>query len=446
MNSPAHNTVVVSDSGLVEFRLPDVGEGIAEAELLDWFVEVGAAVEADGLLCQVQTDKSIVEIPAPASGTLLKRCASVGDLVKVGALLVVIGDAGALDPREPDSRSTGGEPVGEEFDSGAAAAFDAPLNGSSLSTPSTPRRRPLASPRTRRLAARRGIDLSGIVGTGPHGRILEADLDHPQPAGSDAAPALLAESTAPGADASRAGSNPGRRRRAESRTDETIELRGLRRSIARSMTEALTIPHVTEFREVDATNLLAARAALKPTFEARGSRLSVFPLLLKSVMHALALQPSMNATYDASTETLTKHAGVHLGMATATEDGLIVPVVHDADLMSLSELTEEVERLAQRARTRTATQDELTGGSFTVTNFGSFGTWMGNPVIRPPEVGIAGFGRITEKVVALDGQPAVRPVLPIVVATDHRINDGAHLAEFVNALTEAVAQPLLLLS
>ncbi len=408
-------------TGLVEFRMPDVGEGIAEAELLEWFAEVGDAVQSDGLLCQVQTDKSIVEIPSPATGTLLKRCVEVGDVALVGELLVVIGGPGSL-------------PQTQDAPAAAATTPAAPVGGKATpaaAEPPTTRRRPLASPRTRRLAGQRAIDLADIVGSGPHGRILETDLD-------------VVPSANEGAATARAGRAPART--SASRTDEVVPLRGLRRSIARSMTEALTIPHVTEFREVDATNLLAARAALKPSFEAQGVRLSVFPLLLKAVMRALAIQPSMNATFDASTETLTKHAGVHLGMATATDDGLIVPVVRDADLLSLTELTREVERLADRARNRTATSEELTGGSFTVTNFGSFGTWMGNPVIRPPEVGIAGFGRITDKVVAVDGQPVVCPVLPIVVATDHRINDGAHLAEFVNAVADAVAQPLLLLS
>lgn len=418
-------------SQLVEFRMPDVGEGIAEAEVLEWFAEVGDTVEADGPLCEVETDKSIVQIPAPATGTLLKRCVEAGKWAVVGELLVVIGDAGAL------PAATESAPAAATADTNAeipAPALVGAINGAhaSASIPASPRKRPMASPRTRRLAVQRGIDLTAIVGTGPHGRILETDLDSPIAFNGAAAATLSAA-----APTSRA---------TVARTNEVIELRGLRRSIAGSMTKALTIPHVTEFREVDATNLLAARSALKPSFEAQGIRLSVFPLLLKAVMRALAIQPSMNATYDAGTETLTKHAGVHLGMATATDDGLIVPVIGDADLLSLTDLTQEVERLADRARTRTATPEELTGGSFTVTNFGSFGTWMGTPVIRPPEVGIAGFGRITEKVIAVDGQAVVRPVLPIVVATDHRINDGAHLAEFVNAVADAVAQPLLLLS
>lgn len=406
-------------TGLVEFRMPDVGEGIVEAELLEWFVEVGDTVQSDALLCQVQTDKSIVEIPVPATGTLLRRCVEVGDVALVGELLVVIGDPGAL----PQTQDTDPLAVAADSTGGPSAPVIAELPVRS--------NRPLASPRVRRLAVQRGIDLAGVVGSGPHHRILETDLDVVLTTDGGTASVRTSRVVV---------------RTPEPRTSEVVPIRGLRRSIARSMTEALTIPHVSEFREVDATQLLAARAALKPSFEARGARLSVFPLLLKAVMRALAIQPSMNATFDAASETLTTHAGVNLGVATATDDGLIVPVVRDADLLSLTELAQDVERLADRARTRTATPEELTGGSFTVTNFGSFGTWLGNPVIRPPEVGIAGFGRITDKVIAINGQPVVRPVLPIVVATDHRVNDGAHLAQFVNALADAVAQPLLLLS
>lgn len=420
---------------LVEFHMPDVGEGIAEAEVLQWFAEVGDTITADQPMVQVETDKSIVEIPAPATGTLLKQAVTVGQIAQVEELLAVIGDSGALPvetaPGAPAPTTTSDveqTPAPEVSASAQETSAALPL---AVSDPTALRIRPMASPRTRRLAVQRGVDITQLTGTGPHGRILESDLDAHVPgsaASTASTPAVASE------------------RARVNRVNDVVELRGLRRSISRSMTEALTIPHVTEFREVDATNLLAARAALKPSFEAQGIRLSVFPLLLKAVMRALTIAPTLNATFDASTDTLTTHAGVQLGMATATGDGLIVPVIHDADLFGLAELTVEVERLAERARTRTATPEELTGGSFTVTNFGSFGTWLGTPVIRPPEVAIAGFGRITEKVVAVDGQPVVRPILPIAVATDHRINDGAHLATFVNAVADAVAQPLLLLS
>lgn len=425
---------------LLEMLMPDVGEGIAEAELMEWHVDVGETVEADAPLCQIQTDKSIVEIPAPATGTVLKRCVEAGDVAQVGELLVIIGDPDALSgddigdiggvgdrslpepASQPDLNVFAAAPAQAAGTTGDRIVTVPPTHAGSSGT----RTRPLASPRTRRIAARRGIDLQNITGTGPHSRIIEADLEQT----SRSSQGLTGVPPQP----------------STSRTNQVIELRGLRRAIARHMTEALTIPHVTEFREVDATNLLAARNALKASVEAQGLRLSVLPLLLKAVMRALTLQPSMNATFDVEAGTVTQHGGVNLGVATATRDGLLVPVIRDADLLTLTELAREVGRLAERARTRTATTQELTGGSFTVTNFGSFGTWLGNPVIRPQEVGIAGFGRITDKVIAVEGQAVVRPVLPIVVATDHRINDGADLADFVNAIAEAVSQPLLLLS
>lgn len=446
-------------SEAIEFRMPDVGEGIAEAQVIRWFVEVGDTVREDAPLLEVETDKAVVEIPAPASGTVLDRPVAEGGTAIVGELLVVIGDAadgrGTTGPAAAPPRAAGAGPAPGAGRSatapvappnGPAAAPGGPAVPTDPTGPGGPRRRPAASPRTRRLAVARGIDLAALVGTGPHGRILVSDLDAPVSAAGSGGAGCAEDGSGAFAGPvppTPVAVTPARR---VDRTDEVVEIRGIRRSIARSMTQALTIPHVTEFREVDATALLAARAALRPGFESQGIRLSVFPLLLRAVIRALRRHPGMNATYQADTQTLVRRGSVDLGIATATEDGLLVPVVRDADLLDLAGLAGEVERLADRARTRVAKPEELTGGSFTVTNFGSFGTWLGTPVIRPPEVAIAGFGRITEKVVPVDGVPVVRPVLPIVVATDHRINDGAHLAEFVSTVAEAVAQPLLLLS
>lgn len=398
-------------SGSVEFRMPDVGEGIAEAEVLSWSVAEGQHVDADDPLCQVETDKSIVELPAPVAGTIGTLHVEPGTVATVGTLLVEIVADQAQQPA----------PSGASPETDHVSQAPGPER-----RPVTAGRRPMASPRTRRIAVQRGIDLAGVVGSGPHGRILEADLDRPAAPVADRAPA----SSAP--------AFPGR-------ADEVVPLTGLRRSTARSMTQALTIPHVTEFREIDATRLIAARDALRPSFEARGARLSILPLLLASVARALRAHPSMNATYDADTETLTRRGGVHLGVATATTDGLLVPVVRDADLLTLAQLVDQVDRLTQQARDRTVAPGDLADGSCTVTNFGSFGAWLGTPIIRPPEVAIVGFGRVTDKVVAVDGQPVVRPVLPLVAATDHRVNDGAHLAGFLDSVAAAAAEPLLLL-
>lgn len=426
-----------------EFRLPDVGEGIAQIEVLRWFAEVGETVHADQPLIEGETDKSVVEIPSPVTGTLLAQCIAAGTVGAVGELLAVIASA--------DSPADAVSSAAESFMTPPPAA--PPPAPSGEAAPGSSRRRPLASPHTRRLAAQRGIDLTTVAGTGPHGRITEADLATAgavsaaapiSRAPTSAAPPLAAPAgatpptAAPRSAASDRGSRP--------RTSTTTPLTGVRRATAQAMTAALRIPHITEFREVDATNLLAARAVLAQHLADRGLHLSVLPLLLAAVARALAGNPSFNATFDERAEAVTSYSAVDLGIATATDDGLLVPVLRDADQRGLADIAAELDRLAAGARARTLGREELTGGTFTVTNIGSFGSWLGTPLIRPPEVGIAGFGRIADRVIVVDGQPAVRPVLPIIAAADHRIHDGSHLAAFIDSLAEVVAQPLVLLA
>ena len=222
-------------------------------------------------------------------------------------------------------------------------------------------------------------------------------------------------------------------------TATTTRLQGIRRSIAAAMTDSLTVPDIMEFREVDATALLSARDRLAGRLGVE--RLSVTPLLLRATVLALQQHPTLNARFDATRNEITQYASVHLGVATATDDGLIVPVLHDADTASVTDIVGRLAPLVAAAKARTATPDQLGGGTFTVTNFGSFGTWLGTPIIRVPEVAIAGFGRIAERAIVVDGSVVARPVLPIVVATDHRVNDGAHLGAFVTTLEHLVTHP-----
>ena len=410
-----------------EFHLPDVGEGIAEAELVEWMVAVGDMVLEDQAIALIETDKSQLELPSPVAGTVTSLGATEGTVVKVGSLLIIIATSNARASAEGAVR----EP--------AAQADPSPLQHRSTPTvnpaDATGERglRPLASPSTRKLARSEGVDLSQIIGSGPHGRILAIDLDGPITIVTDNTPiGTVIQATAPQRDRSE-------------RTETVIELRGLRRQIANSMTEALRIPHVTEFREIDATAILAARATLKPHFERDGIRLSILPFLAKACAWALARNPSFNARFDADAGRLTQFEAVHLGIATSTDDGLIVPVLHDLDQLSLRQIAQEIDPLAEAARTRKASLAQLSGGTFTLTNFGSFGTWLGTPIIHSPEVAIAGFGRIQDKVIAIDGSPAVRPVLPIVVAVDHRINDGADLGALVSDIATVLLDPILLL-
>lgn len=387
-----------------DFTLPDVGEGIAEAEIIEWSVAVGDTVKVDQVVAVIETDKSQIEMPIPVAGTISAIHAKPGDVIKVGANLISVETDGSV-AAPVETHKTISAPV---------VATTTPATAAVVNSVG----RPLASPSTRRLAASLGIDLAIVPGTGPHGRVTESDVrgftGQPKPVATTSTPAPVIGG------------------------DRVIPLQGLRRQIASSMTQALSIPHILDIKEIDATNLLTFRAGMI----AGGTQLTVTPFLMKACINALRKHPNFNARFDPTANEIHEFADVHLGIATATDDGLIVPVVKNAASMSIIELSDRLNELAELARTRKATTDQLTGSSFTLTNFGSFGTWIGTPVIRPPEVGIAGFGRVTEKVIVVDGKPAVRKILPIVVAADHRINDGAHLGAFANEIADQLLNPL----
>jgi len=400
-------------SNLIDYKLADVGEGIAEAEVIEWLVAVGDTVKEDQPVVVVETDKSQIEIPAPVTGIVKSLGAKVGDVLAVGSNLMQIEATGKV---SNDIASHVATPVTEVKQTSTQAAT--PARATNM--------RPLASPSTRKLADSLGVSLEAVTGSGPNGRITDEDVTNAK-SGSNAA--SVSQDSSPSI----------------SQADENgvtlIQLRGLRRQIASSMSEALRIPHITEFKEIDATALMSLRSELAPEFEKSGIKFSVTPLLMRACVIALQNHPSFNARFDAEMSEIRQYDDINLGFATATDDGLIVPVMRKANDFTVSMLAEQTEQLAELAKTRKATPDQLGGGTFTITNFGSFGTWLGTPIIRPPEVAIAGFGRIAEKVIPVDGIPAVRMVLPIVVAADHRINDGAHLGAFVSDIAQLLLNP-----
>lgn len=395
----------------VVFRLPDVGEGLAEAEIVDWLVAAGSAVRADQPVVIVETAKAQVELPAPADGVVRELSHQPGDAVPVGGALFVL-----------DTAATTGS--GEEQPEPVAAAVP---GGRDDAAPSDGRRRVLAAPSTRRFAIEHGIDLAEVTGSGPAGRVLRADVLH-----------VLDTRCARGP------GGPATEPAAESGT-EARPLRGLRRQMARAMTDAAAIPHITEFREIDATALEQGHQVLRAQAHERGERLTLLAVLVRVLVAALRQHPDLNATFDPDTETVHVHRHLDLGIATATADGLIVPVLRGAAGRSVPELAGEISRLADAARHRTLAVRDTSGGSFTVSNFGSYGTWLGTPLINPPQVAIAGFGRAHDAVVPVDGAPAVRRVLPVVVAADHRLIDGEALASFMTTLERLITVPLLLL-
>jgi pyruvate dehydrogenase E2 component (dihydrolipoamide acetyltransferase) len=371
----------------VEFRLPDVGEGIASAEILEWLVAEGDRVSEHQDLVQIQTDKAVVEIPSPATGVVARLCAAVGDTVDVGAPLVVIESDGAA---------------------------PAPA---------------LAAPSTRRLAREMGVELEALQGTGPKGRVEKEDVER------------AAAPTIPRRDPEEPDGE---------RQGEVVPLRGTRRAIAHTLTRAWQeVPRVIDYREVDATALVRARASLQRRARERGDEalakaLTPTPLIVRAAVLAAKSHPYVNASIDLEAETITLHGHYHVGIAAAGPDGLTVPVVHDADTRSLAGLAREIAALAQAARERRLTPDQLNGATLTVNNFGSLGTWLGTPIVRPPEVLNVGAGAIRDRVVAVDGRPVVRPTLVLSVAADHRVLDGDTLAAYVTEAAALLEDPVLL--
>ncbi|TAM85581.1 2-oxo acid dehydrogenase subunit E2 [bacterium] len=352
-------------AGYRDVIVPDIGEGLSEAEIVEWLVAEGDEVREDQPVVLISTEKASVELPAPVHGIAREMTAlAPGTRVPVGTRLMRI--------------ETVGEPAREKRDA------------------------VLAAPRTRRLASELGIALESIVGSGPEGRILDDDVR----AAADGYPAEHSEPLSP-----------------------------MRRRIA-DVTAASwrEIPHITEFREVDASTLVQVRERLRGNFESQGIHLTYLPLLVKALASALTRHPRFNATLDLRRDRIVFNDSLNIGIAVGTEDGLLVPVLRDVERLTLAKIARGIGELADGARKGTLSPAMAGGGTCTVSNFGSYGTWLGTPIIRAPEVTIVGFGRIRDAVVAVNGAPAVRPMLPIAVATDHRLNDGSHLAAFVDEL------------
>ena len=405
------------------FDLPDVGEGLSEGEIVHWHVGEGDSVAADQIIVDVQTDKAVVEIPSPVAGTVRSLGGAVGATLSVGAMLAVIETAAP-------AKARGGDSPGQ-------APSQAPVAPAPPKGDSGKRRRALASPATRKLAVELGVDIASLTGTGNRGRITRDDVERAAGASPAASPPV-ADDAPPAPPPVGAETAP--------EQDRIEPLRGLRRQVARTMQAAWRdIPHILTFHEIDASRLVAARRALVAEFEPDGVKPSYLPLVMKACAAALRRHPRFNASLDMEAERIVYRGRINIGFATATPDGLVVPVVHDVDTKSMLTLAREIAALAEAARTRAVKLEQLRGGTFTVSNYGSYGGHFGTPIIRPPEVAILGVGAIRETVVPVDGAPAVRPSLPLAVSTDHRLNDGEHLGAFAATVGAYLGEPARLL-
>jgi pyruvate dehydrogenase E2 component (dihydrolipoamide acetyltransferase) len=419
-----------------EFLLPDIGEGLTEAEIVRWLVPEGGHVEADQPVVEVETDKAVVEIPSPYAGTVLRHGGAEGETIRVGSVLLVIGEEDEIV----------GDTAGQEATAPAESPpHPAPPIVGSLSeeaevlTPGNKGAAPegatavKALPIVRKLARDLGVDLGQVQGSGPEGRITREDvLAVAPPTTSQPAQPDEPVPTPPPAD----------RPAPATGQDERRPLSRLRRTIAANMSKSWAeIPHVTTFDEVDATRLVEIRAALGSRHQVK---VPMEALVIKAVLPALEAFPEFNATLDG--DDLIVHGAHHIGIAVDTRDGLLVAVIRDAEARGVLDIASEVRRLGEGARERSLASDELSGQTFTVSNIGAVGGGHGTPIVPYGTTAILSVGRAQEKVVVNDGDLAIAPVMPLSLSYDHRVIDGAQGRRFMALVIENLEEPALFLA
>ncbi|MFP4143213.1 MAG: dihydrolipoamide acetyltransferase family protein [Thermoplasmata archaeon] len=388
------------------FRLPDLGEGVTEGTIIELTVEEGDVVEEDEDIGKVETDKALVDISSPYSGTVLKVPVAEGDEVKVGEVIIVVGEKGEeipdeeMEKKEPEKIEEPAKPKPKEEEKGEGIK---------------------ATPRVRKLAEEKGIDLSEVEGTGSGGRITEEDLEKEEKEGKEEKPPRI-------------------RLKHDFYGDiEHIEYKGIRKTIGDKMSGSkFSAPHAASMDEADVTELWDLRKELKEESE---SGLSFLPLVTKAAIEALKENPLLNAELVEEHEDIIVKKYYNIGIAVATDNGLMVPVVKRAELKDVFELYEDIVELAEKAKDRTIDLAELKGSTFTITNYGSIGGTYGVPIINPPNVAVLGTGKIRDLPRVVDGEIVPRKIMQLSVAFDHRVVDGAEVAGFMNSVIDYLENP-----
>ena len=477
------------------FHLPDLGEGITEAEVVRWLVRPGEHVGQDQEVVEVQTDKAVVALPTPFAGIITSLNAQEGEIVAVHSVLFTVEEEETATPTPQPSTSpisaamrTGGSRTAHEefhvpFTNGSAVT-----SGTANGQTTTLTRRKQATPVARRMARELGIDITTIQGTGPGGRVKTEDVQRAVSQNTTASPITPGKTTVQTLTASSAAQEQhaaivassgehGLREHEQRATtiassgehglreheqyatkiasagehelremEERLPLRGLRRRIAENMQISVrTIPQVTTMLEVEVSGMVALRESLLQSVEARGVKLSYLPLIIKALVQALQQHPMINASIDDEKQEIVLKKHYHIGIATATPDGLLVPVIRHADQLTLIELAKEINRLVEGGRARTLQLHELRGSTFTISNYGSIGGFFATPIINPGEAGILGLGRIEKRPWVVEDRIEPRPILPISFTADHRLIDGDTAMHFLNTLVSTLEHPQQLL-
>ncbi|MDG6954431.1 MAG: 2-oxo acid dehydrogenase subunit E2 [Nitrososphaerota archaeon] len=400
----------------MEFKLPDLGEGITEGEILKWLTKEGDQVKEDQPIVEVMTDKVNVQIPSPRSGKVTKLLVKEGDVAKVGQTIMMIDDGGsgpisaapAVPPRQPQQAL-------------AHAAALPLISGGQV----------IASPATRRLARELGVDISALHGSGPAGRVTDDDVRRSASGSATATVTVPAPPSAVKADP----------------REEVVPLRGLRRTIADRMSKSLrTTAQVTHVDEADMTELVQLRDAFRGSAEKRGVHLTFLPFIIKALVPALKEFPYANSSLDEQAGSIVLKKYYNIGIATDTEQGLVVPVVRDVDRKDIFELAGEISKLSERARSGQLSLDEVRGSTFTITNVGAIGGLFATPIINLPEVAILGLQKIAKRPVVRDGKIEVRDTTYLSLSFDHRVMDGAYAARFTSKVIDTIQDTKKLLA
>ena len=423
------NLNISGGSMAYEFKFPDIGEGLTEGEIVRWLVKEGDALKEGAPLVEVETDKALAEIPSPKTGVVLKILAKEKEIVKVGQVIVVLGEKGespAAAVQKPASVGVVGE------------LEEAPEESPAVSV-TTETKKPLfvsahalAAPAVRALAKELGVEIDQVKGSGPEGRVLEKDVR--QAAEAKGKPV-----------------EPEKKPVKVKKYDlygyvDRIPLRGVRRSIAKAMVKSkYTAPHVTTTDEADVTELWKMREKEKKAAEKKGIKLTILPFIIKSVIAGLTQHPYLNATLEDDNEEIVLKKYYNIGVAADTPEGLMVPVVKNAKDKSIFQLAEELTQLTEKARKRTIDLADLKGGTFTISNYGAVGGIYGTPIINHPEVAILGVGKTKDMPVVKDGKIEIRKILHLSLSFDHRVVDGAEAVRFLNTVIEHLEDPDLIL-
>lgn len=409
-----------------DFYMPDIGEGVVEGEIVGWKVKEGDAVKLDQPIVEVMTDKATVELPSPRAGKIVKINYKDGDICPVGKILVVIEEEGGASAPAPKPHGHGAPAHGPVSAPSTAQGtqtiqvIDATASNAKV----------LATPATRRLARQLGVEIGRVPATGKHGRVTTDDVKKFQTNGSTAmVPAKTQHAPVS------IKSEPGF-------LEERIPLRGMRKKIAEAMARSVhTAAHFTYVEEIDMTELVAVRDRAKSRAADRGVKLNYLPFIVKAVVSSLKKWPQLNASLDESTQEIVRKKYYHIGIAAQGPSGLVVSTVRDADMRSIFDLSREIDRLGDAVRNNTATRDDLTGSTFTISSLGKLGGVLATPIINFPEVAIMGVHKIEEKPAVRNGQIVIRHLMNLSISVDHRLADGWDGAMFLQDVKSLLEDP-----